>query len=100
MPVDLGWVDGDGGVQSPGTSTRQVSWGGGETELNGARLGWAVGGGRADARTQHRGKRLLEKVMGCVRVCVHVCARMCTRACCVPDSMSPHAVGSRKVSTP
>ena len=89
MPVDLGWVDGDGGVQSPGTSTRQVSWGGGETELNGA-----------DARTQHRGKRLLEKVMGCVHVCVHVCARMCTRACCVPDSMSPHAVGSRKVSTP
>lgn len=29
VPVDLGRVDGEGVVQSPGTSTLQVSWGGG-----------------------------------------------------------------------
>lgn len=28
VPVDLGWVDGEGGIQSPGTSICQVSWSG------------------------------------------------------------------------
>ena len=74
VPVDLGRVDGDGGVQSPGTSTCQVSWvvRGEAAERSRAWLG--CGWGWADSRTQHGGKSLLEKVMGCVRACVHVCA--------------------------
>lgn len=39
VPMDLGRVDGEGGVQSPGTSTHQVSCRG--KQLNGAGPGWA-----------------------------------------------------------
>ena len=80
---DLGRVDMEVVVQSPGTSACQVSWGG--RQLNGAGPGWAVGGRWADSRTQHGGKRLWEKAMGCVRVCVHVYAVFLTASPLTPQ---------------
>lgn len=53
LPMDLGRVDEGGGVQSPGTSTHQVSCRE-AAEWSWAGLGWAVGRRRADSRTQQR----------------------------------------------
>ena len=71
MPLDFGRVDGEGGMQSLGTSTCQVSWWG--KQLNGVGLGWAVGGGRQTPGPS-TGVNILGKGRG-------VCARVCTRAC-------------------
>lgn len=79
--MDLGQVDGEGVVQSPGTSTSQVSWRGEAAEWSRAGLGC----GWADSRTQHGGKRLWEKAMGCVRVCVHVRAVFLTASPLMPQ---------------
>ena len=84
MPLDFGRVDGEGGMQSLGTSTCQVSWWG--KQLNGVGLGWAVGGGQADSRTQHRGKHSGKRPWGmCARVYTCVCAVFLTASPLTPQ---------------
>ena len=89
VPMDLGQVDGEGGVQSPGTSTRRVSCRG--KQLNGAGLGWAVGRGRADSRTQQGGKCLREKAVGCAHTCVDMRAVFLTASPLTPQGAGRQA---------
>lgn len=89
VPMDLGRVDGEGGVQSPETSTRQVSCRG--KQLNGAGLGWAVGRGWADSRTQQGGKCLREKAVGCLHTCVDIRAVFLTASPLTPQGAGRQA---------
>lgn len=60
-------------------------------EWSWAGLGWAVGRGRADSRTQQGGKCLREKAVGCVHTCVDIRAVFLTASPLTPQGAGRQA---------